>query len=108
MIYIAVCVCVQLLGLIQLSATPWTTAPQAPLSMGFSKQEYWSGLPFPTPSNLPNPGMEPVSLKSPVLAGRFFITEPPWSTMVLLYRKIRISMNLEILMPRLWQKVKKN
>ena len=52
---------------------PWTAARQAPLSKGFSRQEYWSGLPFPPPGDLPNPGIEPVS---PALAGRFFITEP--------------------------------
>ena len=59
---------------VQLSATPWTVACQAPLSMGFSKQEYWSGLPCPPPGGLPNPGMEPVS---PTLAGGFFSSEPP-------------------------------
>ena len=61
---------------VQLFVTPWTAARQAPLSMEFSKQEYWSGLPFPSPGNLPNPGAEPVSLASAVLAGRFFTTEP--------------------------------
>ena len=45
--------------------TPWTVAHHAPLSMGFSRQEYWSGLPFPSPGDLPNPGTEP---KSPALA----------------------------------------
>ena len=55
-------------------ATPWTVAGQAPLSMGFSRQEYWSGLPFPSPGDLPDPGIDPVS---PVLAGGFFTTEPP-------------------------------
>ena len=58
-------------------STPWTAALQPPLSMEFSKQEYWSGLPFPTPGDLPNPGMEPASLVSPVLAGGFFTTMPP-------------------------------
>ena len=53
--------------------TSWTVACQAPLSMGFSGQEYWSGLPFPPPGDLPNPGIEP---KFPALAGRFFATEP--------------------------------
>ena len=47
---------------VQLFATPWTIAHQAPLSMVFSKQEYWSGLPFPPPGNLPDPGIEPGSL----------------------------------------------
>ena len=52
----------------------WTAARQAPLSMGFHRQEYWSGLPFPSVGNLPNSGIEPTS---PALAGRFFTTEPP-------------------------------
>ena len=54
------------------SATLWNTAHQAPLSTGFSRQEYWSGLPFPPPGDLPHPGIEPTSLASPALAGRFF------------------------------------
>ena len=54
--------------------TPWTVACQAPLSMGFSRQEYWSGLLFPSPGNLPNPGIDPVSF---AMAGGFFTTEPP-------------------------------
>ena len=53
-------------------ATLWTVACQGPLSMGFSRQEYWSGLPCPPPGNLPNPGIEPTSLMSPALAGGFF------------------------------------
>ena len=52
---------------------PWTVAHQAPLPMEFSRQEYWSGLPFPTLGYLPNPGIEPAS---PALAGRFFTTVP--------------------------------
>ena len=59
---------------VQFFATPWTVAHQAPLSMGFSRQEYWSGLPWPPPGDLPDPGIE---LTSPALAGGFFITEPP-------------------------------
>ena len=59
---------------IQLFATPWTVARQAPLSMGFSRQEYQSGLPFPPPGDLPNPGIKRMS---PVLAGGFCITELP-------------------------------
>ena len=53
--------------------TPWTVGHQAPLSMGFPREEYWSGLPLPTPGDLPDPGLKPVSL---ALAGRFFTTEP--------------------------------
>ena len=55
-------------------ATLWTVARQAPLSMGFSRQGYWSGLPCPPPGNLPDPGIRPPSLKSPALAGGFFTT----------------------------------
>ena len=55
----------------------WTVALQAPLSMEFSRQEYWSGLPFPPPGDLPDPGIKPTSLTSPSLAGRFFTTQPP-------------------------------
>ena len=54
------------------SATPWTIAHQAPLSMGFSRHEYWSGLPCPPPGDLPNPGMELISLPSPELADGSF------------------------------------
>ena len=54
--------------------TPWTVAHQAPLSMGFPRQEYWSGLPFPSAGDLPNPGTKPVS---PALPDRVFTTEPP-------------------------------
>ena len=54
---------------------PWTVAYQAPLSMGFSRQEYWSGLLCPIPGELPNPKIEP---KSPVLAGEFFTTSATW------------------------------
>ena len=55
---------------LRLFATPWTIASQAPLSMEFSRQEYWSGLLFPTPGDLPNPRIEPMLLASPTLAGR--------------------------------------
>ena len=57
--------------------TPWTVAHQAPLPMGFSREEDWSGLPFPSPETLPNPGVEPTSLMSPAWAGGFFTTELP-------------------------------
>ena len=59
------------------SANPQTVAHQAPLSMGFSKQEYWGGLPFSTPGHLPDPGVKPASLASPALIGRFFTTVLP-------------------------------
>ena len=60
--------------IVQLFATPWTVACQAPLSMALSRQEHWSGLLFPPPGDLPDSGIEP---ESPPSAGRFFITEPP-------------------------------
>ena len=56
------------------SVTAWTIAHQAALSMGFPRLEYWTVLPFPSPGDLPNPGIEPMS---PALAGRFYTTEPP-------------------------------
>ena len=59
------------------SAIPRTVAHQAPLSMGFSRQEYWSGLPFPSPGDLPDPGIE---AGFPALTGGFFTTEPPGTT----------------------------
>ena len=56
------------------SLPPWTVAPQVPLSMGFPRQKHWSVLPFSSPGDLPNPGIEP---GSPALAGEFFVIEPP-------------------------------
>ena len=58
--------------------TSWTVAHQAPPSMGFSKQEYWSGLPFPSPGDFPHPGIKHASLMSPALAGGFFTTSATW------------------------------
>ena len=60
------------------SVTPGTVARQAPLSMGFSKQEYWSRLPCPPPGDLPNPGIKPVSLMFPAFEGRFFTASATW------------------------------
>ena len=73
---VCVCVCVWL-SWVQLFVISWTAVCQAPLPMEFSRKEYWSGLPFPTPWDLPNPGIEPVSLASLPLGGGFFTTEPP-------------------------------
>ena len=73
-------VCTQLLSdvlLFGLYSTPWMVAHKAPLSMEFFRKEYWSKLPSPTSVDLPSPGMEPVSLESPALAGGFFTIEPP-------------------------------
>ena len=60
---------------------PWTLAHKAPLSMGFFQQEYWSGLPFLSPGDLPDPGIGPMSLMSPVTAGRFFTTSTTWEAL---------------------------
>ena len=69
-----VVVVVNSLSHVQLFATPWTVALQALLFLGFPRQEYWSGLPFPSPGDLPGSGIKSAS---PALAGRFFIAEPP-------------------------------
>ena len=69
---------VQSLSHIRLFTTPWIVAHQAPLSVGFSRQEYWSKLPCPPPGDLPDPGIEPTSLMSFALAGRFFTISTTW------------------------------
>ena len=66
----------QCLSHVRLFVTPRTVAHQVPLFMGFSRQEYWSGLPFPPPGDLPEPGIEPTSPVSPVLGDRFLTTGP--------------------------------
>ena len=76
-----------MLSHIRLSATPWTVARQAPLFMEFSRQDYWSGLPFSFPRDLPDPGIEPKSLLSLALAQEFFTDstalEAPYGTTLL-------------------------
>ena len=62
--------------------TLWTAAYQAPLSMGFSRQEYWSGFPCPPPGDFSEPGVEPASLMSPALADRFFTAGATWEALV--------------------------
>ena len=74
--------CAKSLSRVWLSVTPWTVAHQAPMSMGFSRQEYWSGSPFPPPGDLPDPGIEPSSLRSPVLAGGFFTSSATWEVVI--------------------------
>ena len=69
---------VKSLSRVRLFETPWTVAYHAPPSMGFSRREYWSGLLFPSPGDSLNPGTEPVSLTSPVLADGFFTTSTTW------------------------------
>ena len=70
------------------SATPWTAAHQAPLSTGFSRQEDWSGLPFPPPGDLPDPGIELMFFMSTALAGEFFTTEPLAKPQLLAYDRM--------------------
>ena len=65
-----------------LCATLWTTACQALLSKGFSRQDYWSGLPCPPPGNRSDPGIKPVSLMTPALAGGFFTTSATWEALI--------------------------
>ena len=70
---------------VQLFVTLWTVAHQAPLSKGFSRQEYWSGLPCPPPGDLPDPGTEPKSPMPPALAGGFFIASTTWEAHIYIY-----------------------
>ena len=73
------CACIlSLFSHVRLFVVLWTIAHQVLLSMGFSRKEYWSGLPCPSPGDLPNPGTEPTSLMFPALAGRFFTTCATW------------------------------
>ena len=67
-----------MLSCIQLFVTPWTVARQDPLSMRFPRQEYWSGLQFPLPGDLPDPGIEAASPASPALQADFLLFEPSW------------------------------
>ena len=76
-VYVCVCGGGGACSAVSESATPWTVAHQAPLSMEFSRQEHWSKLPFPPSGDLPDPGIKPTSPVSSALADRFFTTEPP-------------------------------
>ena len=75
---------VKSLSRVRLSATPWTVDYQVPPSMGFSRQEYWSGLPFPSPVDLPNPGTEPRSL---TLQADTLTSEPPGKSLLKVTKK---------------------
>jgi len=74
------CECV--LSHVQFFATPWSVARQAPLSMEFPRQGYWSGMSCPPPGDLPDPGIEPASVASPALASGFFTTGATWEANV--------------------------
>ena len=87
------CVCMlSCFSRVQHFATPLTRAREAPLSMGFSRQEYWSGLPCPPPGDLSNPGIEPIS---PALAGGFFTTSATWEAPGKLARREYIQPSLK-------------
>ena len=85
LIHIVFRVKVKSLNHVRLFATPWTVAYQAPLSMGFSRQEYWSGEPFPLPGDLPNPGIQP---RSPALQADALPPEPSGKPKLLLINLI--------------------
>ena len=76
-VYVCVCVCVSR-SVMTDSVTPWTVAHQAPLSTGFPRQEYWSGLPFPPLGDLPDPGIKSMSFVFPALTQAVFTTVPPY------------------------------
>ena len=82
--YHNVCAVLSRFSHLWLFATLWTAAHQAPLSMGLSGPEYWSGVLFPSPGDLPNPGIEPMSLTSPALAGKFFTTRATQNSLIML------------------------
>ena len=104
---VCVCVCYSL-NHAQLFATPWTVAHQSPLSMGFSRQEYWSGFPFPPPGDLANPRIEP---KSPALQADSFLSEPPGKLSFCLLRPkwagARTS-PARLLRPSLWKSLEES
>ena len=91
----SLCVHIHVLSRVQLFATPWTAAHRASLPMGFSRQEYQSGLPCPSPGTLPDPEMEPASLVSPALAGRFFTTNATWEALHLHEASLKTKVLLE-------------
>ena len=78
---------------VQLLVTPRTIAHESPLFMGFSRQEYWSGLPVPPPGDLPDLGIEPASPASRALADRFFTTEPPGNPSYLMAKSLSSQIN---------------
>ena len=89
---------------VRLLVTPRTAAYQAPLSMGFSRQKQWSGLPCPFPGDLPDPGIKPTSLFSPALAGRFCTTRATWEAQPAATNdhKLDILKQLESIVPQSW------
>ena len=76
---------------VQLFAIPWAVARWAPLSMGFSRQKYWSGLPWPSSGDLPDLGIKPASLMSPALAGKFFTIRPHFPLKTCLFHRTHVA-----------------
>ena len=122
-LFFSVCV-LSLFSHAQLFETQWTVACQAPLSMGFSRQEYWSGLPCPSSGDLPKMGIEPMCFECLELAGRLFTTSATWKALYTEYimqnagldrsqleskllGEISITSNMQIIPPK-WQKAKRN
>ena len=97
--------CAQLLSPVWLFATPWTIVCQAPLSMGFSRQKYWSGLPFPPPGDLPEPRIGAKSPATPALSGKSFTTKLPRKPILsLLLNCCKVaSVVSDSVQPRRWQ-----
>ena len=86
-----------MLSRVQLFVTLWTISHQAPLSMGFSRQEYRSGYPFPSPGGLPNPGIEPASLTSPALSGKLFTTSTTWELSLFTMKLLKILPSVDLM-----------
>ena len=97
------------LSCVPLFVTLWTVGHQAPLSGGFSRQEYWSGLPRPPPGDLLHPGIEPASLTSPALGGGFFTTSAPWEALyvqclcVQCRRMIQVRFQIVVVSEKRWE-----
>ena len=96
---VCVCVHVHVESCVSTSLWPLDQARQAPLSIEFSWQEYWSELPFPSPRDLPDSGIKPTSLASPALAGRFFITEPPGKSF---FTEVNLNSRIYLFKTFLW------
>ena len=111
-VYVCVCVCVcaacvlSHFSCVRLFVIPWTGGHQPSMSVGFSWQEYWSGLPFPPPRDRPNPGIKPESLKSSVLAGRLFTTSAIWESHLCVYVCLHMSVYTYIWVSLVAQKIK--
>ena len=95
-VYMCVCACVlSPFRHVRLFVTLWTITHHAPLSIGFSRQEHWRGLPWHPPGNLPNPEIKSVSLTSPALAGKFFTTSATWKA-VCVYTCLYLCMHVRV------------